>query len=1064
MVATALPVMSLLWASGVFRVEVEQRALEGLVGIAKATVQQQRQAWDDAHSLVTLAANNPPTVRSVRSTEPETAAEVAAIVFNSGPFAGVRIYDAAGILLGAAGTPVDGPLPAGQVGAPAAVGGPVVAGDRTTRQVSFPISQGTSAAEGRLVADVDLSQLLGDPQELGFGRTGARFLVTREGMIVAGPTAVDTRLRSQVNLEIVDAGVPATKTIFSPLFSRSTVESYEPVPGQDLGVLVQQARSEVMAGADRLTELLRVAAALLIAVGATIAASLMVILNRRARREESSERRRTEESRRAEAMFQGLLESAPDAIVVMGSDGLIKLVNRQTEVLFGYDRDELLGQPVELLIPERLGSHHPELRDGYFSMPSVRAMGAGLELAARRKDGSEFPVDISLAPLETDEGILVSAAVRDITERKRAEAKFQGLLESAPDAIVVVGADGLIRLVNRQTEVMFGYSRDELVGEPVERLIPERLAAHHPNRRSGYFTAPAVRAMGANLELAARRKDGSEFPVDISLSPLETEEGVLVSAAVRDVTERKRAEEELREREEQLAAARDEALEASRLKSQFLANMSHEIRTPMNGVLGMAELILTDELPPGQRARMINLKESGQSLLTIINDILDFSKMEAGKLELEEETFDLKASAESVLSLLSAGAASRGIELTLNFDPGAPQWVRGDSVRFRQILLNLAGNGLKFTRQGGVTVDIAPADERIRVCVTDTGIGIDPVAKERLLEPFSQGDASTTRQFGGTGLGLAICNQLIHLMGGTMDFVSEPGYGTRFWFEVELPPAEPPAAVALQPGPELPAGRSNGGDSARQQGRILLVDDVAVNRIVAQGLLESLGYEVQTVESGAEALAKVGQGDFLAVLMDCLMPEMDGYETTRRIRALGGPVKTIPIIALTAAAMSGDRERCLESGMDDYISKPLDLISLKAALDRQTTRRSSGTAAAVPDPLTPMRETLAGFRERFPVESFENICREFLSSTPRLLADLEAAVMAGDSDSVRSLAHKLKGGMGTFGADGMAETAQQLQTGPSASMAAHALVEQLKADYQGAAEVVRAHLSEKRTP
>ncbi len=942
MVATALPVMSLLWASGVFREEVEQRALEGLVGIARTTVQQQRQAWDDVRSAVALAATNPPTIRGVRSSDPEAAAEVAAIVFNSGPFAGVRIYDAAGTLRGAAGAPIDGPLPAGEIASPPAVDDPVVAGNRISRQVSVPISQaGGSAVDGRLVVDVDLSQLLGSPQELEFGRTGARFLVTRDGIIVAGPTAVGTKLRSQVNLEIAAAGIPATKTIFSSLFNRPTVESYEPVPGQGLGVLVQQARSEVMAGADRLTDLLKVAAALLTMLGAAIAASLMVILNRRARREESSERRLTEESRRAEAMFRGLLESAPDAIVVMG-------------------------------------------------------------------------------------------------------------------------ADGLIRLVNRQTEVLFGYSRDELVGEPVERLIPERFAAHHPQRRSGYFTAPAVRAMGANLELAARRKDGSEFPVDISLSPLETEEGVLVSAAVRDVTDRKRAEEELRDREEQLAAARDQALEASRLKSQFLANMSHEIRTPMNGVLGMAELILTAELPAEQRARMMDLKESGQSLLKIINDILDFSKMEAGKLELEEDTFDLKASAESVLSLLTAAAVSRGIQLNLNVDPGTPRWVRGDSVRFRQILLNLAGNGLKFTRQGGVTVDIAPANERIRVCVTDTGVGIDPAAKERLLEPFSQGDASTTRQFGGTGLGLAICSQLVHLMGGTMDFVSELGQGTRFWFEVELPAAEPPAAVAPRAGAEHPA-RSNGEGSVRRGGRILLVDDVAVNRIVAQGLLENLGYEVQTAESGAEALAKVEQGDYLAVLMDCLMPGMDGYETTRRIRALGGSVQTIPIIALTAAAMSGDRERCLASGMDDYISKPLDPSSLKAALDRQTAGRSSDPVPGE-DPLKPLRETLVGFRRRFPVESFERICEEFLSSTPKLLADLENAALAGEPDLVQSLAHKLKGSMGTLGATRMAETAQQLQTGASAGMTTLALVEQLKADYLLAAGVVRTHLREKPAP
>ncbi len=776
--------------------------------------------------------------------------------------------------------------------------------------------------------------------------------------------------------------------------------------------------------------------------------------------------RLAEESRRAEAMFQGLLESAPDAIVVMGPDGLIKLVNRQTEVLFGYSRDELIGQPVEQLIPERLAVRHPHLRHGYFSVPTVRAMGAGLELAARRKDGSEFPVDISLAPLETEEGTLVSAAVRDITERRRAEAKFQGLLESAPDAIVVVGSDGLIRLINRQTEVLFGYTKDELIGEPVERLIPERLAGHHPDLRTGYFSAPEVRAMGANLELAARRKDGSEFPVDISLAPLETEEGVLVSAAVRDVTERKRAEADLREREEQLAAARDQALEASRLKSQFLANMSHEIRTPMNGVLGMAELILTDDLPPQQRERMRNLKESGQGLLTIINDILDFSKMEAGKLELEEETFDLLAVAEGVLGLLSGEAANKGLYLDLKVDPDVPRWVCGDSLRLRQILLNLTGNGLKFTHKGGVTVGIARSDGKLRFTVTDTGVGMEPSSKERLLEPFSQGDASTTREYGGTGLGLAICSQLIELMGGTLDLSSEPGAGSRFWFEITLPAAEAPAMAAPDGGVELPVPQAGSNGSTKRGGRILLVDDVAINRVVAKGLLESLGYEVVTASSGAEAIASVERSDYLAVLMDCLMPGMDGYETTRRIRALDGEVQNVPIIALTAAAMSGDRDRCLAAGMDDYISKPLDLPSLKAALDRQTGSHRLQPDNAVKSPTLDdgdwgLAERLADFKSRFPAETFQRICEEFLASTPQLLADIRSSLESVNPEATTSLAHKLKGSMGTFGALRMSELAQQLQTGTGDRPPAE-LLDELDARYRSAGAVVAAVLD--RTP
>jgi signal transduction histidine kinase/ActR/RegA family two-component response regulator len=419
--------------------------------------------------------------------------------------------------------------------------------------------------------------------------------------------------------------------------------------------------------------------------------------------------------------------------------------------------------------------------------------------------------------------------------------------------------------------------------------------------------------------------------VDISLAPLETEEGMLVSAAGRDVTERKQAEAALLEREAELALARDQAVEASRLKSDFLANMSHEIRTPMNAVIGLTGLMLDSPLTAAQREYASAVRSAGEALMDIINDILDFSKIEAGKLRLEPTDFDLRAAIDEVADLLSSKAHEKGLELTTFVGPDVPAFVRGDAGRLRQILTNLVGNAIKFSDRGSVRVRVGATSHTaevtsLRFDVTDTGIGISPAGQRQLFQAFEQVDSSASRRHGGTGLGLAICKQLVEMMGGEIGLDSTEGRGSTFWFAVDLPRAAAPPRRRVTSDPGV--ARSPRG------ARLLVAEDNPVNQLVAVRMLERLGYRADVAANGLEAVDALMRVDYAAVLMDCQMPELDGYEATREIRRRQGSARRTPVIAMTAAATQGDRDRCFESDMDDYISKPVRAAELDGVLAR----------------------------------------------------------------------------------------------------------------------------------
>jgi PAS domain S-box-containing protein len=625
-------------------------------------------------------------------------------------------------------------------------------------------------------------------------------------------------------------------------------------------------------------------------------------------------------------IFAELFRNSNGLLAVANLEGRFVHVNAAWTELLGWSEEELTARPF-------LDFVHPE--DRARTIEETRALVGETHRTVDfhnryRTAAGDYVELVWTATSDPDTGSIYSVA-RDVTAERRQTERLERLATIAArtiNSVQITNVRGELEWVNESFISVTGYTLAEVKGRAPGELLqgpdtdPATVALMREGIRAGQETT---------AEVLNYRKDGSPFWHALEIQPMHDAEGRLTGfmGIGTEITERRAAQQELiRERDRAEQLARD-AHAAAQAKSDFLAMMSHELRTPLNGILGTAQLLLDGSLHPDHHALIEILHGAGKGLLSLLNDVLDYSKLDSGHFVLVPRPLDLVGVAQDCVALFQAEAQRLGLELELVLGPGLPSRVVGDELRLRQVLSNLLGNALKFTERGHVHLELRRLpDDRLRFAVVDTGIGIGEEQRHRLFAPFTQVDSSSRRRAGGTGLGLSISQRLVQLMGGTISLRSEVGQGSTFWFDVELEEAEQAPARA----PVIPEEAVGRGEVV-----VLLAEDNAVNRLVGTKLLERVGCRVVVAKDGAEAVAAASEQPIDLVLMDCHMPEVDGWEATRELRRLGLRARSgrsLPVVAQTASCLPQEVQRCLDAGMDEVLAKPLDLLRLRSVVSR----------------------------------------------------------------------------------------------------------------------------------